>query len=66
MREPLPQTHPRIHDDAEANKNFDYKKKGKRKFSFDDPTKDSAHSTLKRAIREVADHRFREKEWLQQ
>ena len=54
IREPLPQTHSRMQADAEAygeNKNFDYKRKRKRKFSSDDPIRDSAHSTLKRATR---------------
>ena len=69
IREPLPQTHSRMQVDAEAygeNKNSDYKRKGKRNFSLDDSTRDSAHSTLKRAISEAAEPRFREEEWLQQ
>ena len=52
--------------DAEAygeNKNSDYKTKGKRKISSDDPTRDSTHSTLERVIKEVIEHRFREEEW---
>ena len=35
IRDLLPQTHPRIHANAEAygeNKNFDYKRKGKKRF----------------------------------
>ena len=69
MKDPLPQTHPRIHANAETygeNKNSDYKRKGKRKISSDNPTRDSSHSTLKRVIREAAEHRFREEELLQQ
>ena len=64
-REPLPHTYSRIHDDTEAyggNKNFDYKRKEKRKISSNHPTTDLAHSTLKRAIREAAEHRFKEEE----
>ena len=51
IRDPLPQTHLKIHDDAEAygeNKNADYKRKRKGKISSDDPTRDSTHSTLKK------------------
>ena len=68
IREPLPQTHSKVQADVEAhgeNKKSDYKRKGKRKISTDDPTRDSARSTLKRAIREAVELRFREEEWLQ-
>ena len=54
IRDSLPQPCPKIHADVEAygeNKHSDYKRKRKRKISFDDLTKDSAHSTFKRAIR---------------
>ena len=62
IREPQPQTYSKVQVDAEVhgeNINYEYKRKGKRKISADDPTRDSARSSLKRAITEVTEHRFR-------
>ena len=68
IREPLLQTHSKVQADAKAQNegiNSEHNRKRKRKISTNDPTKDSARLTLKRIIRDAADHRFREEVWLQ-